>query len=105
LDSAGLVSNIVDAVLNIDAGRKGFATRGKEQAGRLSYEKGIGEALSTFQEATNQKSTASAGPQALILAEYTFLSQEFQLCDISDKDSRDSLTKAIQLFDDAFLAL
>ena len=56
--------------------------------------------MSAFQEAQ-----AAANPQALILAEYTFLSQEFQLCGKSDKDSIDSLTLAIESFDDAFLAL
>jgi len=30
LDATGLISKIADATLNIDAGRKGFATRGKE---------------------------------------------------------------------------
>jgi hypothetical protein len=84
----------------IDAGRKGFATRGKEQEGRISYEDGIAETMSAFQQAQT-----SADPQALILAEYTFITQEFQLCDKADKDTHDSLTKAIGSFDDAFLAL
>ena len=96
----GLINKISAAVLAIDFGRKGFATRGKEQEGRISYEKGIAEAMSTFQEAQT-----SADPQVLILAEYAFITQEFQLCDKSDKDSLDSLSKAIESFDDAFLAL
>jgi hypothetical protein len=41
----------------------------------------------------------------MILAEYTFITQELQFCDKSDKDSFSSLTKAIQSFDDDFLAL
>jgi len=41
----------------------------------------------------------------MILAEYTFLTQELQFCEKSDKDSLNSLTKALQMFDDAFLAL
>ena len=63
-------------------------------------EEGIALALSTFKEAQ-----ISADPQALILAEFTFLSQELQLCTAADKDSRDSLTKAVQSFDDAFLSI
>ena len=43
--------------------------------------------------------------QTMILAEYTFLTQELQFCEKSDKDSFNSLTKALQSFDDAFLAL
>ncbi|MDR0301505.1 MAG: hypothetical protein LBI04_04230, partial [Treponema sp.] len=43
--------------------------------------------------------------QAMILAEYTFLSQELEFCEKTDKESLNSLTKAIQDFDDAFLAL
>ena len=85
---------------NIDAGRKGFAIRGKEQEGRISYEDGISEAMSAFREAQ-----ASTDPQALILAEYTFLTQELELCAKADKHTLTSLTKAIQSFDDAFLAL
>jgi len=38
LDSTGLVSSIAEAALSIDYGRKGFATIGKAEEGRLSYE-------------------------------------------------------------------
>jgi hypothetical protein len=100
LDTIGLVSSIADAALTIDYGRKGFATRGKAEEGRIFYERGIAKALSAFQEAQ-----VTANPQTIILAEYTFLTQELQFCDKSDKDSITSLTKAIQSFDDAFLAL
>ena len=95
----GLVSSIAEAVINIDAGRKGFATRGKAEEGRISYEIGIAQALTDFQEAQ-----ISADPQTIILAEYTFVTQELQFCK-SDKDTLNSLTQAIQSFDDAFLVL
>ena len=100
MGSTGLVNNIITATTSIDYGRKGFATRGKAEEGRISYEEGIALALSTFQQ-----SQTSSDPQALILAEYTFLTQELQLTEKSDKESRDSLAKAIESFDDAFLAL
>jgi len=100
LDQIGLVNSIYRAVVNIDFGRKGFATRGKAEEGRISYEDGIAAALTAFKEAQ-----AAADPQTIILSEYTFLSQELQFCDKSDKDSLSSLTQAIQSFDDAFLAL
>ncbi|MDR0312700.1 MAG: hypothetical protein LBI14_03810 [Treponema sp.] len=96
----GLVNSVYDAAAYIDYGRKGFAIRGKAEEGRISYEDGISQALSAFQEAQ-----ATADPQIMILAEYTFLTQELQFCDKSDKDSLSSLTQAIQSFDDAFRAL
>ncbi len=97
---AGCIDNINTAVTNIDAGRKGFATRGKEHEGRILYETGIANALSSFLEIQS-----SADPHVLILAEYTFLIQELSFCHESDKDSLNSLTNAIKEFDDAFLAL
>jgi hypothetical protein len=51
LDPSGLLDKIIDAVTNIDYGRKGFATRGKSEEGRLSYERGIFAALSAFKDA------------------------------------------------------
>ena len=100
MELIGLVDSINTAVINIDLGRKGWAARGKEQAGRISYEEGIASASTAFKEAQ-----VSADPQALILAEYTFICQELELCSEIDKDTLSSLTQAKQSFDDAFLAL
>jgi len=96
----GLVDSINNSAISIDFGRKGFAIVGKEREGRISYEDGIDRAMAAFVQAQT-----AADPQAIILAEYTFITQEFQLCDKSDKDTIDSLIKAISSFDDAFLAL
>ena len=95
-----LATNISNAVINIDFGRKGFATKGKAEEGRISYEKGISEAMIAFQAAQ-----ASADPQIMLLAEYAFLVQELQFCHETDKFAFNSLSKAVQRFDDAFLAL
>ena len=100
MDLIGLIDSINKAAISIDSGRKGFAIRGKEQEGRIFYEDGISEAMSAFEEAQT-----SADPHALILAEYTFITQELQFCEKTDNDALSSLTKAIQSFDDAFLAL
>ena len=100
MDLIGLVDKIYDSSYAIDFGRKGFATRGKAEEGRLSYERGISVALSTFKDAQS-----TIDPYTIIVVEYTFLVQEFQFCDESDTDSHNSLTQAIQSFDDAFLAL
>ena len=96
----GLVNNIYEAAIKIDFGRKGFAIRGKAEEGRISYEEGIALAMSAFQQAQS-----TADPHTLILAEYTFLTQEVELCAKTDKHTINSLTKAVQSFDDAFLAL
>ena len=100
MDLTGLVNSIITATANIDSGRKGFATRGKAEEGRISYELGIANAMITFKEAQ-----ATADPHTIILVEYTFLIQELQFCEKTDKDSLNSLTQAIQYFDDAFLVL
>jgi len=94
LDLAGLVDSIITATTGIDYGRKGFATRGKAEEGRILYEKGIALAMTIF-----QKAQSTADPQTIILAEYTFLIQELEFCEKTDKDSLTSLIKAIQSFD------
>jgi len=96
----GLVNRISDAVASIYFGRKGFATRGKAEEGRIAYEWGIAEALSAFKDAQS-----TIDPYTIILVEYTFLVQELQFCDEADTDSHSSLTQAIQSFDDAFRVL
>ena len=93
------IFKISDAALAIDFGRKGFATRGKAEEGRLSYERGIALALSAFRDAQS-----TADPKIIIIVEYTFLNQEIQFCDPSDNDSLSSLTEAIQSFKDALRA-
>ena len=100
MDLIGYVRSITQAAFAIDSGRKGFATRGKAEGGRISYEKGIAEALAAFKEAQ-----ITADPQTIILVEYTFLTQELEFCEKSDKESLSSLTKALQSFDDAFRVL
>jgi hypothetical protein len=100
LDLTGLVDKIYVAAAAIDFGRKGFATRGKAEEGRISYEEGIAAALFAFRDA---QSTADA--ETVIIVEYTFLAQELQFCSGTDTDSLSSLTQAIQSFDDAFLVL
>jgi hypothetical protein len=97
LDRTGFLSSIAEAASFIDIGRKGFAIKGKADEGRVSYEKGISDALNAF---TGAQTTTD--PELMILAEYTFLSQELQFCHETDKGSITSLTKAIQSFEDAF---
>ena len=100
MEPVGLTDSINLSVMNIYAGREGFATRGMEAEGRVSYEVGIDMAVKTFKEAQ-----ASADPRTIVLTEYTFISQELELCPEADRYSLKSLTQAIQSFDDASLAL
>ena len=100
MDKIGLVDSIYKASISIDIGRKGFATRGKAEEGRISYEDGISLASTIFAQAQ-----ASADPDIIILAEFTFLSQELHFCEPTDNHTLSSLTQAIQSFDDAFLAI
>jgi len=100
LDRIGLTLKISDAAINIDSGRKGFAIKGKAEEGRVSYETGISEAMTAFKEAQ-----ATADPETILLAEYTFITQELQFCEKTDKPAINSLSRAIRFFDDAFLAL
>jgi hypothetical protein len=105
LDLITLASNIIKAATSIDSGRKGFAIKGKAEEGRINYEIGIARAMTAFQQASEQEFAATANPRTIIVAEYTFLSQELEFCGKNDIDSLNSLTQAVQSFDDAFLAL
>jgi len=105
LEATGLVTDIYEAAATIDYGRKALAVRGKAEEGRISYEEGIAEALSAFKDASNHRFASTVDPHIIILIEYTFLNQELQFCNPSDKDSLNSLTKAIQSFKDALRVL
>jgi hypothetical protein len=100
MDPTGLLNKILQAVVDIDLGRKGLTTDSEEHNGRIHYERGIYTALSAFKEAQ-----ASADPKTLILAELAFLQQELQFCHEADTDTRSSLSQAIQTFNDALLSL
>ena len=100
MGTTGLINSIISSTSDIDFSRKAYAIRGKAEEARISYEKGIAVAKTAFLEAQT-----TADPQIMLLVEYTFLAQELQLCNADDKDSLNSLTQAIQSFDDAFLAL
>ena len=96
MDQIGLINKIFLSVNSINLGRKALDTDGEEHQGRLNYEDGISLALTSFQE-----SQTAVDCELLILAEETFLQQELQYCDVSDTITRNSLTQAIQSFEDA----
>jgi len=100
MDLTGFVSNILLSVFNIDKGRKNLATDGLEHVGRLFYEDGISLTLTTFKNAQD-----STDPQIMIWIELTYLQQEFHFCNETDTITRNSLTQAIQSFEDALRSL
>jgi hypothetical protein len=102
LDRTGFLDKIVTSAKNIYDGRLGLDTDGGECEGRINYQGGIALALDVFRKIQTQ---AAEDLDMVILAEYTFLIQELQFCASQDIKAITSLSKAIQEFDEAFLAL
>ena len=100
MDLTGSLINIVAGASKIDEGRRYLTTDGLEHAGRLLYEEGIAISLDTF-----KKAQATTNPQTMVLVELTFLQQELQFCDEADNITRNSLTQAIQNFEDTLRCL
>ena len=102
MERTGLLDKIMRSVLTIYRGRKGLDTDGGEREGRISYQTGLKLGIETFQKI---QANAALDLELLILAEYTFLIQELELCAVQDTRARASLHNAIQDFDGASLAL
>jgi hypothetical protein len=100
MDLTGFLNDLADLSNKIDIGRKGLSSDGEEHEGRLNYEKGISGALAFF-----QKAHVSADPQIIILSELVFLQQELRFCHETDTITQNSLTQAIQNFEDALCCL
>jgi len=100
MDLTGLVNNIIKAVEAIARGRLGWATKGQEQEGRAHYEKGLSIAFAVFKSAGE-----AVDPKAIALVEQAFLQQELAFCMEGDRNVHDSMSSALQSFDDAFLCL
>jgi hypothetical protein len=96
MDQTSFLDNLIRHTNQIDLGRKGFATDGREHEGRLAYEDGISGVSAAFLEAQ-----ISTDPQIIILAESAFLQQELQFCHKTDTETQSSLIQAIQSFEDA----
>jgi hypothetical protein len=102
LDRVGLLDKINESVTAIYQGRAWLATDSLEHEGRRSYEDGLAMAMDVFKTI---HAIAETDLNLLIVAEYTFLAEERQFCDPSDKATITSLTDAIQNFDDGLVAL
>ncbi|GHV87441.1 hypothetical protein AGMMS50255_7370 [Spirochaetia bacterium] len=101
MDKTGLIDKINASVMYIYQGREWLDTEGFEGEGRKSYRKGLAFGIEAFREA--QTLTAD-DLHLLFIAEYTFLVQELEYCSSGDTKAAMSLKKAIQEFDEAFLA-
>ena len=102
MERIGLLDSIIQSEANIDRGRKWLDTDGMEREGRLSYRSGLTLAMEAFLAVA---SLISEDLELAILAEYTFIAQELQLCNPADALATSSLKNALQSFDDAFLTL
>jgi hypothetical protein len=100
MDKNGLENNIANAGLYIANGRKSVFLQGEEQEGRLTFEKGHALARKTFQEALT-----TGDVDLILLAEYLFVAQELAESEADEKEGIASAKKALERFDDAFLAL
>jgi hypothetical protein len=102
LDRIGLQNEIYVSVTNIYKGREWLDTDGLERKGRIRYNNGLSRALAAFKEA---QTGADEDFETLILTEEAFLTQELQFCGPTDKKASNSITNAIQSFDEGLLAL
>jgi hypothetical protein len=102
MDLNGFLVNLIRYANDIDVGRRGLSVYGKEGEAHVTYESGVSSAIEAFKEA--QK---SADCEVLARSEFTFMTEELNLCTPGDKDkeARDSLSKGVQDFRDAIRCL
>jgi hypothetical protein len=100
MEKNGLLNRMAAAVFRISEGRRGLATPGRAENGRVNFENGHAIARQTFQEAL-----ASGDVELIMLAEYFFVGQELNESEGDEPEGRASAEAALQSFDDAFLAL
>lgn len=102
MERTGLLAKVYDSASFIDQGRKWLDTDGLEHDGRIIYKSALVRGLEAFREA---QSLAGEDLHTLFAAEYTFLTQELEVCAPQDAKAGASLSKALKEFDEAFLAL
>jgi len=102
LDRNGFLDNVTKSVTFIYQGRDGLDTEGHTEEGRVNYHKGLRLGIDTFREI---RALTSENLELPVACEYAFLNQELQFCAPADDRVRTSLSKAVEDFDGAFLAL
>ncbi|MDR1787465.1 MAG: hypothetical protein LBR16_03335 [Treponema sp.] len=88
------------AVDSIAQGRLGMETEGEASKGVAVFAKGIAAAAELYTEVI-----ASKDPELMILAEYTYMSEELKHAEAGESGAEASAAAAIQSFDDALLVL
>jgi hypothetical protein len=102
LDRIGLRNKIYSSVEDIYKGREWLDIEGSEVAGRIRYNRGLTFADEAFKEALTR---ADEDLETLVLTEQACLTQELQFSIPADTKAANSLTNAIQHFDEGLLAL
>jgi hypothetical protein len=100
LDQIGLITRINRSVADIVDGRRGLAINGETEAGLVSLQTGMANAMAVFQDVA-----IGADAETMILIEHAFLTEEKRFCIPSNKAVLGSLTHAIDSFDDALRIL
>jgi hypothetical protein len=95
-----LKDRITNSVADIADGRRGLAVNGSAEAGLVSFQTGMNDAMAVFQEIA-----VSGDAKTMILIEHAFLTEEKRFCVPSNKAVLGSLTHAIDSFDDALRIL
>jgi hypothetical protein len=102
MDRAGLINEIAEAVIIIYEGRRWLDTEGFEAKGRLRYHEGMAMVNEVFDEA---QSLDELDLELIMRLERAYLAQELFSCDPEDKDSVDSIERAMAELEDALRAL
>jgi hypothetical protein len=88
------------AVSYIAQGRLGLETDGEEHEGMAAFKKGIAIAAELYTEVMK-----TGDPELMLLAEYTYMSEELEHAETDETGAEASAAAAVQSFDDALLAL
>jgi hypothetical protein len=102
LERTGLLNSIWKSVIFINRGRKWLDIKGQTEKGRVSYRKGLAQAMVAFKEV---QALIPGDLELPLVAEYTFINQELDLCESSDVKTLNSLNQAVEDFDRAFLVV
>ncbi|GHT67652.1 hypothetical protein AGMMS50239_31220 [Bacteroidia bacterium] len=102
MEKTGLLNSIVRSVYNIDLGRKGLVIEGGESEGRVFLSRGLSSALAVFKDVHDN---AGNDIETVILADYTFVTEEHHYCNSTEPMVAASMDAALASFDDALRAL
>jgi len=97
LEKTGLIADMVAAVASIAAGRSTFEIDGREHEGMVNFKEGMAAAYTLYEDGIQ-----SGDCELMLLAEYTYLSEEAEYSEPDQKGADASAAAALQSFDDVF---